>query len=782
MRYCGLFFLLILSISAIAQKFTISGYIKDVETSESLIGATVIEQRKSSGTTVNSHGFYSLTLPKDSITLHFSFVGYQPKILRFFLERDTILDIKMQSSNLLNEVVIEATKADAIHESSKMSTISIPIEQIKSLPALFGETDILKIIQLMPGVQSGNEGGTGLYVRGGGPDQNLILLDGVPVYNVSHLFGFFSILNADAVNHVELTKGGFPARYGGRLSSVIDINMKDGNMKEIKGEGSIGLISAKVMVEGPIIKDKTSFIVSARRTYIDALAQPIIRLKTKGTRTGYYFYDLTLKFNHIINPKNRLYASTYFGNDKAYANSKDFYSDNDTEIYSENDFNLKWGNVITAFRWNHVINKRIFSNVTGTYSRYLFDISQNYHEKQTSPGLPDELINYGNHYFSEIRDWAIKTDFDYFPNPNHLVRFGVNTIWHRFSPGVYAYQSSVDGNGKAGASIINASEAYAYIEDDWKLGERVKVNVGLHSSAFLVEEKLYPSLQPRFSSRYLLTDDLSLKASFSSMTQFIHLLTNAGTGLPTDLWVPSTARIKPQQANQVAIGLAKTYKSQYELSLEGYYKKMRNLIEYKDGASYLNVDQDWQNNVATNGNGKSYGIEFLFQKKSGIVTGWIGYTLSKTTRQFDEINFGKEFPYKYDRRHDISVAISHEWNKRMDFSMVWVYGTGNSITLPRATYEAANNIDFNVPSSSVGTYFGERNSYRMKSYNRLDFTFSWWKDKKWGRRKWTVGVYNAYSRLNPFFVNLERDERLNYRLVQYSLFPIIPSITYSIKF
>ena len=792
----GFVSLILLSCLSHAQKFTISGYIKDAETGESLIGATLIHPKTSSGSSANTHGFYSLTLPKDSITLLYSYVGYQPTTIRFFLRRDTVITINLQSSTVLNEVVISGTKADPIHESTKMSTLSVPIEQIKALPAFMGETDILKILQLMPGVQSGNEGSTGLYVRGGGPDQNLMLLDGVPIYNASHLFGFFSVFNADAINHVELIKGGFPARYGGRLSSVIDINMKEGNMKKVKGEGSIGLISSKVTVEGPIIKDRTSFIVSARRTYIDILAQPIIRSQARkqGSQAsgGYYFYDLNLKLNHIINPGNRIFLSTYFGDDKAYAKSK--YTDRyDTTTRSSNDeFSLKWGNVITAARWNHVFGPKLFSNVTATYSRYLFDIAQQYKETRSTPNLPEEITYSGIKYHSGIRDWAAKIDFDYLPNPDHFIRFGVNNIWHQFSPGVLAFRSSIDGDTTVGAKVTSAYEAAAYVEDDWKISKRFKINAGVHASAFAVENEWYYSVQPRISSRLLLTDDLSFKASYSSMTQFIHLLSNVGIGLPTDLWVPSTARIKPQQANQVAIGFAKTYKSQYEFSLEGYYKKMTNLIEYKDGASYFDIEGDWQDKVATNGQGKSYGAEVLVQKKTGAVTGWVGYTLSKAVRQFDELNFGKEYPYRYDRRHDVSVALTHEWNKRMDFSMVWVYGTGNSVTLPIATYQATSN-NLNSRFSSYGNdenvYYGDRNSFRMRSYHRLDLSFSWWKDKKWGQRKWTFGLYNAYSRLNPFFINLEynyqnnpQGQGLSKQFIQYSLFPVIPSVTYSFKF
>ncbi len=773
-------FLLLASLLGSAQKYTISGYIKDADTGESLIGATVIQLGTSSGTTANTHGFYSLTLPRDSVTLLYSYVGYTHQLVKLLLRKDTTIQVRLTGSTLLNEVVVQGAKADAIHEVTRMSTVSVPVEQIKALPAFLGETDVLKVLQLMPGVQSGSEGSSGVYVRGGGPDQNLILLDGVPVYNASHLFGFFSVFNADALNHVELIKGGFPARYGGRLSSVIDINMKDGNMKEVKGEGSIGLIASKISVEGPIKEDKTSFLFSARRTYIDILARPLIRLATEGESAGYYFYDLNLKLNHIINDKNRLYLSTYTGDDKAYSRYESFYVDDNERTDYKDEFGLRWGNIITAIRWNHVFSPKLFGNFTGTFSRYRFDIFEEYDEVRTLPNQPAEKNYYHNRYVSGIRDWAGKADFDYLPSPNHYVRFGANAIQHRFSPGVYAYRSDVEADTTVGAAVTNAQEFAAYLEDDWKINSFIKLNAGVHASGFLVEDRWYQSLQPRLSTRILLSDDLSLKASYATMTQFIHLLTNAGLGLPTDLWVPSTNRVKPQQSWQVAAGAAKTYRGTYEISLEGYYKEMSNLIEYEDGASFVDLETDWQDKVAVGGHGESYGAELLLQKKTGNITGWVGYTLSWTNRQFETLNFGRCFPYKYDNRHDINVAITHNWNDRMDFSMAWIFTSGNAITLPIANYRSAGEGRYYYSDDVL--HYDARNSYRMKNYHRLDLSFSWWKDKKWGQRKWTLGIYNAYSRLNPFFIDFGFDREGNKKFIQYSLFPIIPSFSYSFKF
>jgi len=761
-----------------AQKHTINGFVKDAESGESLISATIFNAKTKAGAAANNHGFYSLTQNQDSVFLVYSYVGYQPQALRFKLTRDTTINV-MLAPALLNEVVVEGSRAEPIHETTQMSSVSIPIEQIKALPAFMGEVDVLKILQLMPGVQSGNEGSSGLYVRGGGPDQNLVLLDGVPVYNVSHLFGFFSVFNADALNHVEMIKGGFPARYGGRLSSVIDINMKDGNMKEVKGEGSIGLIASKISVEGPIKKDKTSFLISARRTYIDILARPIIKAAAEGEGVaGYYFYDVNLKLNHIVNPRNRIYASLYMGDDKAYSRFKDYYINNNERTDYEEEFGLKWGNVITALRWNRVLSPKLFANLTTTYSRYRFDIFGEYKETVTTP-TSTETERYKDQYISGIEDVAAKLDFDWSPLPKYQARFGVNVIHHTFSPGVFSFRSSETRDSVIGNPNITANEFAAYLENNLSVGAKLKINAGVHASAFRVEQTTYSSLQPRIAASYHLNHDVTLKASFASMVQFIHLLTNAGLGLPTDLWVPSTASIKPQQANQVALGVAKTYRS-FEFTLEGYHKSMNNLIEYKDGASYINIEQDWQDKVVTNGKGEAYGIEVLAQKKKGKVSGWLGYTLAWNNRQFDELNNGNWYPYKYDRRHDISLALTHTWNKRMDFSMAWVFGTGNAISLPTAEYRSDNT--FAPQNQGYIRYYESRNNYRMKDYHRLDLSFSFWKDKKWGQRKWTIGVYNAYSRRNPFFVDLSYDRNGNRKFIQYSLFPILPSFTYSFKF
>ncbi len=786
-----------------AQQYTVSGYIKEASSGENLIGANVFDKPTASGTSSNNYGFYSLTLPSDSVTLVYTYVGYGAEIRSFFLTRDTTINIALTDNALLEEIIISADQAEQIQEITQMSAVTVPIEQIKSLPALLGEVDVLKVMQLLPGVQSGNEGTSGLYVRGGGPDQNLILLDGVPVYNASHLFGFFSVFNADAVNNIQLIKGGFPARYGGRLSSVIDINMKEGNLKEFHGEGSVGLIASKLTLEGPIWKDKTSFLVSGRRTYIDLLTRPLIKAQTEGGETaGYYFYDLNAKVNHTFSDRDRLYLSAYTGDDKFYYINKDQETiDGQTLDYRE-EGGLRWGNITAAFRWNHMYSSKLFSNLTLTYSRYRFTIFSAYEDDYFDEEDRQKKTEYYQAaYISGIKDLAAKIDFDYIPSPRHYIRFGANAIRHAFSPGAYQIQSNeviAPIDTTLGSSSTYGVEYAGYVEDDIEITDHLKVNAGLHLSGFYVNGKFYSSWQPRLAARYFVGDELSLKASYARMTQYIHLLTNSGIGLPTDLWVPATERIPPQNAQQVAFGVATHLKKQYEVSLEGYYKTMENLIEYKEGASFIAIGSDWQNKVER-GAGRSYGMELLLQKKEGRTTGWIGYTLSWSNRQFDNLNFGKRFPYKYDRRHDIGLALVHQWKDRVDISCTWVFGTGNAVTLPMAIYagEESTAGDYYYSPYPDGSfsppslyYYGERNSFRMKAYHRLDASISFKKKKKWGERAWIFGVYNAYSRKNPFYIYLDEsgyytptgEYKPDSKFKQVSLFPFIPSVSYRFSF
>ncbi|MDB9931687.1 TonB-dependent receptor [Flavobacteriales bacterium] len=791
----NLFLLLFFSIFitfSFSQDYTISGFISDAGSGEKLIQATVLDLNSSFGTSSNLYGFYSFTLPKGEVQVRFSYVGYQSIIKTIKLDTNLRINIELKANSTLDEFTVVGTESEQIQERTQMSTVDVSMEKVKSLPVFLGEQDIMKTIQLLPGVQSGSEGSSGLYVRGGGPDQNLILLDGVPVYNASHLFGFFSVFNADAINSVQLIKGGFPARYGGRLSSVIDIRMKEGNQKEFHGEGSIGLIASRFSFEGPIVKDKTSFIISARRTYIDLLARPVIKAaaKSQGTNlvAGYYFYDLNAKINHKINDNNRLFLSTYAGNDKFYANSQESYTFNAIESTYDSENILKWGNAIATLRWNSIINDKLFVNTTLRYSKYNFNVGFSETSTEKGPGV-DNTNSFSFNYISGIEDWSGNVDFDFVPSPNHYIKFGIGNTYHTFSPGVNQFKTteaagSIDTT--FGSRNQYAHEASIYIEDDLKISELLKVNIGLHGSAFFVNNTNYMSFQPRFSGRYLLDETMSIKASYARMAQFLHLLTNTSIGLPTDLWVPATDRIAPQTSDQIAIGFAKTLKKQYEVSVEGYYKWMNNLIEYKDGASFFGSETDWQDKVES-GRGWSYGGELLLEKKLGKTTGWIGYTLSWTNRQFDNINFGEVFPYKYDRRHDLGIAVTHKFNKKVDkkgrdkwidVGAVFVYGTGNATTLGLERYNGAGN----------GSFFGNeivhidgRNNYRMPNYHRLDLGVNIHTKLKRGERTWSFGLYNAYSRQNPFylFFGFENNERV---LKQISLFPILPSFSYNFKF
>jgi outer membrane receptor for ferrienterochelin and colicin len=771
-----LFLILFMPLIASAQKHTISGVVKDLASGESLIGASIFDLKSGHGTTTNAFGFYSLTLPEDSVLLRFSYVGYQASILKMYLNRDAIINHELNGS-VLQEVVIEGNVDEAIQNTTRMGTIDIPIEQIKKMPALLGETDVLKVLQLLPGVQSGTEGSSGLYVRGGGPDQNLILLDGVPVYNASHLFGFISVFNADAINHVELVKGGFPARYGGRLSSVIDISMKEGNQKTFKGEGSIGVVASRLTLEAPIIKDRTSFIVSARRTYIDVLTRPLIQLASEGDAVaGYYFYDLNAKINHKVDDKNRLYLSAYLGNDKAYSRYKDDYTDNDRHVTIEDKFGLQWGNITTALRWNSIINKKLFSNVTATYSRYRFGVFADFKETVEEGG--NSNTEYSNvDYISGIRDYAVKVDFDFLPAPEHFIKFGAQGMRHLFTPGVFSYKSNQESDTTFGAKKIYASEFFAYAEDDIQISDKLKINLGVHASLFNVDEHSYTSVQPRVAARYLLTDLMSIKASYAQMTQYLHLLTNAGLGLPTDLWVPSTPDVGPENSYLSSAGVAYNL-SKFEVSLEAYYKIMKGLIEYKEGASFTDIQNDWQRKV-TSGSGETYGTELFLHKKTGKLNGWIGYTLAWNYRKFPDIDNGQRFPYKYDRRHDVEIAVMYQVKENKELALTWVYGTGTAISLANSTYAAMPGP--NRWSNEIQYYEG-RNNYRMKAYHRLDLSYTIKKKTKYGERAWSYSIYNVYSRRNPFFMDIGYDKNGNKKFIQYSLFPIIPSIAFHFKF
>ncbi len=753
---------LLLGCSSYCQKFTISGYISDKKTGEKLRNASILIANKNAGTTSNNFGFYSITMPADSIELYVSYTGYALYQQSLQLNANMKIDIELNEQKNMDEVIITSSKKQSIQNRTQMSSIDLPIETIKSLPKFLGETDIIKAIQLLPGVQAGGEGQTGIYVRGGGPDQNLILLDGVPVYNVSHLFGFFSVFNADAVKNVEVIKGGFPARYGGRLSSVIDIQMKEGNKKKLHGEAGIGLISSRLTLEGPFKKGKeSSFMISGRRTYIDILAKPF--LKKQGNNAGYFFYDLNAKANIKLSAKNHLYISGYTGDDKFYVKDK-------SESFTSSS-GLKWGNTTAVVRWNHEFSNKLFGNLTAHYSTYKFDVNTQEKSRINTNDF------FSLKYFSGIEDVSAHYDVDFIPNPNHFIKMGTGITFHQYKPGaIQAKQSSIGSNPTDTLltyKFLQAKETDTYIEDDFKVSDNLKINAGLHFTTFTTGAKTYTSLQPRLSGRFLLNKSLSVKASYAQMNQYIHLLTNAGLGLPTDLWVPVTEKIPAQNAYQFAAGMAYNHKNKYEISVEGYYKKMNNIIEYAEGASYLDPTSNWENKVEI-GKGWSYGSELFIQKKQGRTTGMIGYTLSWTNRKFANLNFGKTFPYRYDRRHDLKMAVVHKIWKNIEFSADFVFGTGQAISLPSAKYLDDNGEEIQA--------FDKRNGYRMAPYHRVDAALTFSKQKKNFNRSWVISVYNIYNRRNPYYLYLSNNNNSQPTYKQVSLFPILPSVSYQIKF
>jgi CarboxypepD_reg-like domain/TonB-dependent Receptor Plug Domain len=757
-------------------KFTISGTVREAGSLEKLPGVTVANLRTRSGTATNNYGFYSLTLPKDTVELIVSYVGYKPVKKIFYLNADTVINIDLGIVEL-KTVEISAEQQESISESTQMSQVSIPVEQVKQIPALLGEKDVLKVLQLMPGVQKGQEGSSGFYVRGGGPDQNLIILDDATVYNAFHLFGFFSLFNGDALKSIELTKGGFPSRYGGRLSSVLEMQMKDGDRQSFHGEAGVGLVSSRLLLEGPILKGKSSFVVSGRRTYIDLLTIPFQKAYNPDMLAGYFFYDFNAKANYEINSKNTLYLSGYFGRDKFYSRFKTGFDDDQSKA------NLSWGNATGTMRWNHIWNSRLFSNTSLIFTNYQLGIN-----------VREEFDNdfFELNYNSGIRDYSVKYDFDFMPNPKHYIRFGLMTTYHQFRPSAIVIKDSYGGNLEEKARLIEAWESGIYFEDDWTVTSRLKVNAGVRISHFTAQKKHYWRPEPRIAARFMLRENLSLKASFAVMNQYLHLLSNTGIGLPTDLWVPATKRVSPQRSWQGAFGVAQDIpKYKLLLSLEGYYKRSFDIIGYKEGASFLAIGDlgdngepvSWEDNV-TPGQAWSYGMEFLVQRKFGKFTGWIGYTLSWTQLQFDSLNSGKKFYARYDRRHDLSVVGIYKINDHITLSATWVYGTGNAITLPQAELSLPVHSPGTVPpgSSWFITDYGAKNSFRMAPYHRMDVGIQFHKKLKRSERTFELSAYNVYSRLNPFFYYVGYDRQGNRRLRQVSLFPIIPSVSWSWKF
>ena len=798
-----------------AQTHTVSGTITDKTTGETLIGATVQDSRSGKGTVTNVNGRYSLTLKDDSVNLRVVYIGYEPQYFNLRLNRNTSLNVELKPSIQLDEVVITAERPGDTR-SSQMSAMQVTVEQIKAVPVMFGEADLIKALQLMPGVQSGSEGNSGMYVRGGGPDENLFLLDGIPLYNVTHLGGFFSAFNTDAVKNVTLYKGSFPARFGGRLSSVLDVATNNGNDKELHGNASIGLISAKVSLEGPIVKERTTFSISARRTYADVTLLPLIMYfipKFSGDTTsttsknsdfgaGYYFYDLNAKVTHKFNDRSRLYATFYTGKDDVYGAVQTVSSLMEDQNLG---FRNQWGNLVGALRWNYVINPKLFFDLTAAYTQYNNKIVGNISKLAEINGETDTSIIDGT-YSSGIKDISLRADFNYNPLPEHDIRFGSYLTRHFFTPEVVSthidYLDQIQMGEKLtldttiNSSMVPATEAVLFAEDDWELGENVKLNVGFHASGFFVDNTFYPSLQPRVSSRIMIADDLSVKAGYAYMKQYMHLLSTTSISMPTDLWVPVTRNIAPMESHQVAAGLFYSRSGIADFSIEGYYKRMSNLIEYKDGASFFGTSEGWENLVVT-GDGWAYGIEALIQRNFGNLTGWIGYTWSRTMHRFNrpgqELNGGRPFQAKYDRRHDVSIVISYKISNNIDVSATWVYSTGNAATLAMQKYAVATDDpeEYNNPElagrNSTLPYISSRNNFRMPDYHRLDIGANFHRQFKRHNmhRTINVSVYNVYNRKNPYMIYQSRrytSGNYNSALVKLSLFPILPSVAYTLYF
>ncbi len=762
------------------KAYTISGFIEDSETGERLIGANIFNSDKNIGTVSNNYGYFSIATKSDTGSFNITYIGYNLATINLKLNKDTLVYIKIKPSIEIEEVIVSSKRS--IVENPQMSSIQIPLKALKQLPVIAGEEDLLKTIQLMPGVQGGMEGTSGIYVRGGTPDQNLILLDGVPVYNVNHLFGVFSVFNTNAIKSATLMKGAFPARYGGRVSSVLDVRMKEGNMKELHGNASIGLISSKLLVEGPIKKDKTSFLISGRRTYFDILTYPFMKILLKGY-FQYNFYDINAKINHILNDKNRFYLSIYSGNDNYYNKYSDEYDGVDNSTIKEKVKNgFGWGNITTVLRWNNIISKNLFTNLSITYSRYKFKtIEKSYSEEITDSGT--NIRDFNSNYYTGINDFAGAFDFNYFPGNKHNIKFGGQSIYHTFYPGIDAwfytdFDNLIDIDTSKSDRKVYSYEYSVYIEDEWDVFNKLSANVGIRYIGYYVDNNTYYSLEPRLSLRFLVNRNLSFKSAFSINNQYIHLLTNSSIGFPTDRWVPVTKNIEPVKSSQYIIGMAYNIKNKYELSIEGYYKNLINLIEYKEGAI---VAEYWEDNVEQ-GIGHSYGIELLLKKNTGRTTGWISYTLSKADREFENINLGRTYPFKYDRRHDFKIVIMHKFRENLDAGLIWVYSSGYRYSLAYEEYENAI-INFDDYLFAKNQYYpqikhiDEKNKFKMPCYHRLDLGINMHKNKNNKRRTWSIGVYNAYCHFNTLYLDFYDD-----KLYKYGLLPIIPYLSYNIEF
>jgi hypothetical protein len=771
-RYVSLLLLLIttsLQLSA-QSRYTLSGYLKDKKNGETLIGATVYVKETKQGIVTNPYGFYSISLPKGEYTVTITFVGYNKVEKKVSLTSNTILNEELGSENIqMEQVIVTSTRKDENVSRTQMGMAKIDPRKLSSLPVLMGESDIMKSIQLMPGVQTASEGSSGFSVRGGSTDQNLILLDEAPVYNASHLMGFFSVFNSDAIKDATLYKGDIPAANGGRLSSLLDIRMKDGNRKEYHVNGGIGIISSRLTVEGPIKKDKGSFIISARRTYADMFLK--LSKDSMMRQNQLYFYDVNAKANYDINDNNRLFVSAYFGRDFAGFGK---------------DFSFSWGNATVTTRWNHVFSSKLFSNLTLIYSNYQYNLG-NSNAKPTFK------------WRSNLEDVGLKYDFTLYQGANNTIKFGLASTLHFIQPGIF----KVDGKkSDFQTTDSRAIENAVYLQDEQKLGEKLTLIYGLRLSSFHNmgpgstytinksfevtdtvshgKGSIYHSsfgLEPRFSANYRLDETSSIKAAYSRTRQYLQLASNSAAGSPLDVWFSASAYVKPQVSDQVGLGYFRNFEDNaYELSVEGFYKWMQNQIDFKDNADLL-LNNQLEKELRF-GKAKSYGVEIFARKNTGNLTGWISYTLSKATRKFADINQGKSYNANYDHPNNLNVVLTYKLTKRAELTSSWTYYSGTPITYPTMRFGYGN---MNLP------IYGDKNASRLPDYHRLDLSLTIKNKRKPGQRwesEWNFAVYNAYNRGNAYSVYFETDEKDQSKIKTYKMvmFPIIPSVTYNFKF
>lgn len=780
------------------RKFTISGFVEDLESGERLIGANVYENIKQKGATTNEYGFFSLTLTEGSNNLVSSYLGYQMEVQPIELQGNMNIIFKLKSA-YLTEVIVRATNDSVLIESENLSIENLAIENFQRLPGVGGEADIVRSIQSLPGIQSGADGFGGLSIRGGDVDQNLFLLDGVPVYNSLHAVGVYSIYNTSAVKGATLLKGSFPAKYGGRVSGVLDVQTKEGNNKKHVAETDFGLTSGKISVEGPIIKDKASYFISGRRAFFDFYSIPVTtRLRDRDSidgYIGYFFYDFNAKANIQLNEKDRIFLSFYTGRDDFRDVKRESITDGTNTVILRNTQDVIWGNEILSFRWNRVFNHKLFGNANFTYSRYYYDSKQ--FVELSFFGGNDLLLRDAVFfkYLSNNKDLAARFDFDYHHNENHLISFGLSAIRHRFSPGVISIDEAtqidtidIETVGERNREPLESYEFDAYIQDEVKFGEFLHANIGLRFSTMGVKEKTYFSLQPRMTLKFFPEKDFSLSLSVSKVTQHLHLLSPSSVGLPKDIWVSSTSRIEPQQSWQFVTGFDLNLGKGFSFGMEGYYKKMKNLISFNQ-VFLDNVNSfNWQDKVSI-GKGWAYGVEMLFKMEREKTSGWLSYTLGKSERQFDDkINEGNKFPFRLDRRHNVNLVFLYKINPKIEFTASWQYATGSAFTLPTLEYlfTAEPQEEFQTPVFYLVPIVPDKNSRRLADYHHLDFGFNFYLKKRKLDHIIKVGAYNIYNRKNPLYISLRdriNDEGLIEReLIQVSLLPIFPALRYILKF